>query len=339
MKTIVLQEPGRFTMDQRSAPEAPGAGEALVRVHRVGVCGTDLHAYRGRQPFFDYPRVLGHELGVEVQAVGDGVTNVSAGDRCAVEPYMNCGTCIACRRGRPNCCAELKVLGVHVDGGLRSHLVLPANKLHRSGKLSFEQLALVETLGIGAHAVQRSELEEDEPTLVIGAGPIGLGAIQFAQAAGARVGVMDISDARLDFCRAQLGVERTIKAQDGDMTEALRARFDGDLPTAVLDATGNLGSMQRAFDLVAPSGRLTFVGLVRENYTFYDPELHRRELTLLASRNSTPDDFGRIIALMESGAIDTSAWVTHRSGFDGLIDAFDGWLEPGAGVIKAVVEM
>ena len=102
MKTIVLEEPGRFTMTEREAPSAPGAGDALVRVHRVGVCGTDLHAYRGRQPFFDYPRVLGHELGVAVEAVGDGVTNVKPGDRCAVEPYMNCGTCIACRRGRPN---------------------------------------------------------------------------------------------------------------------------------------------------------------------------------------------------------------------------------------------
>src|SRR4051812_45976817 len=174
MLSIVLDEPGRFRVTEAPKPPAPGAGEALVRVGRVGICGTDLHAYRGRQPFFSYPRILGHELGVEVLAVGAGVTGLEPGDRCAVEPYLDCGACLACRRGRTNCCAGLRVLGVHTDGGLRERITVPARKLHRSGRLSPEQLALVETLAVGCHAVGRAAPRADEACLVIGAGPIGL---------------------------------------------------------------------------------------------------------------------------------------------------------------------
>src|SRR5688500_1524126 len=158
MKTIILNEPGRFSLTDTLEPRSPAPGEAMVRVHRVGVCGTDLHAYRGRQPFFTYPRILGHELGVEVVEVGENAHGIRPGDRCAVEPYLNCGTCIACRHGKTNCCVELRVLGVHTDGGMREFIAVPVNKLHRSESLSWEQLALVETLGIGAHAVERAGL-------------------------------------------------------------------------------------------------------------------------------------------------------------------------------------
>jgi len=130
MKSILLVEPGVFRATELPEASKPGPGEALIRVHRVGVCGTDLHAFRGKQPFFSYPRILGHELGVEVLAVGEGVTSIAVGDRCAVEPYLNCGRCIACRRGKPNCCTQLKVMGVHVDGGLRERFLVPAAKLH-----------------------------------------------------------------------------------------------------------------------------------------------------------------------------------------------------------------
>jgi len=329
MQTLVLEEPGRLVIAERDAPSTPGPGEAQVRVHRVGVCGTDLHAYRGKQPFFEYPRVLGHELGVTVEAVGAGVTHVAPGDRCAVEPYLNCGKCIACLRGRPNCCAQMRVLGVHVDGGLRPVFNLPAVKLHKSHTLELDQLALVETLGIGAHAVARCQVQPDDTVLVIGAGPIGLGAIQFARDAGARVAVMDLSPSRLAFCREQLGVDHTITPEDEPPFEF----------TAVLDATGNPASMHAAFDRVAPSGRLCFIGLFPGDVAFHDPEFHRKELTLLASRNSTPDDFARVIAAMESGQIDTKPWITHRCTFGALPTTFETFLDPTSGVIKAVVDI
>jgi 2-desacetyl-2-hydroxyethyl bacteriochlorophyllide A dehydrogenase len=338
MQTIILDTPGSFRLADTPPPAQPGPGEALIRVHRIGVCGTDLHAFRGKQPFFTYPRILGHELGVEVLAVGSGVTNVAVGDRCAVEPYLNCGTCIACRRRRPNCCAKLQVLGVHTDGGMRERILVPARKLHVSRKLTLEQLALVETLGIGAHAVNRAAPEAGESILVIGAGPIGLSVVQFARVAGARVIVMDTNARRLEFCRTHWGVEHTVNATESSLDQ-VRDLTSGDLPTVIFDATGNVNSMRGSLQYLAQGGRIVFVGLVTDDFSFPDPEFHRRETTLLATRNSTPEDFQRIIALIESGAVDTSPWITHRAGLTDVPTQFAGWLTPEAGVIKAMVEV
>src|SRR4051794_3284402 len=236
MLQVTLQTPGQLVSADAGLPAA-AAGEALVRVHRVGVCGTDLHAFRGRQPFFSYPRVLGHELGVEVVDAGDDA-ELRRGDRCAIEPYLNCGRCIACRHGRPNCCTSLSVLGVHQDGGMRELIAVPSAKLHPSTELSYEQLALVETLAIGAHAVERAGLSGGERVLVIGAGPIGLSVIQFARAAGARVAVMDTSATRLDLCRTTWGVENAVDGQAVDAQAQVLDACGGDLPDVVFDATG-----------------------------------------------------------------------------------------------------
>lgn len=337
MQTLVLDTPGHFSLRTDPAPPGPGPGEALVRVRRVGVCGTDLHAYRGRQPFFTYPRILGHELGVEILAIGDNPHGLRAGDRCAVEPYLNCGQCIACRRGKPNCCTSLQVLGVHTDGGMREQIIVPAVKLHRSDTLSLEQLALVETLGIGAHAVERAGIEAGEWVLVIGAGPIGLAVLQFVQVAGGVPIVLDINENRLAFCRDRLGAAHTVKA-DTDAAAAISALTGGDGPTAVFDATGSAASMNAAVNYPASGGRLIFVGLVPADITFGDVEFHRRELTILSSRNATTADFRRIIALMEAGRIDTTPWITHRAPCAEVPACFQGWLDPAAGVIKALVE-
>src|SRR5882672_5999220 len=206
MKAIQLEKPHHFRVIEVPAEPAPSVGEALVRVHRVGICGTDLGGYLGKMPFFSYPRIPGHELGVEVLSVGEGVTNVQPGDHGSVEPYLNCQICYTCRRGHTNCCEHNQTLGVHCDGGLRTEFLLPARKLHTSSKLNFEQLALVETLAIGCHAVNRAQLKPGEHVLVIGAGPIGLSAIEFARLSGARTMVMDISEARLAFVRGPMKV-------------------------------------------------------------------------------------------------------------------------------------
>src|SRR5438105_9424872 len=164
MKAIQLVEPKQFRVIDVPEPPPPGPGEAVVRVYRIGVCGTDISGYLGKMPFFSYPRIPGHELGVEVVDVGPGVTNVKPGDRCSVEPYINDPTSYASRRGRPNCCERLEVLGVHRDGGLRPFFHVPARKLHVSKELGFDQLALVETLAIGCHATQRADPQPDETT-------------------------------------------------------------------------------------------------------------------------------------------------------------------------------
>jgi len=337
MKVIVLEKPGSFQLTERAEPSTAPPGEALVRIHRVGVCGTDLHAYKGNQPFFTYPRVVGHELGVEIMTVGPNAKGLAVGDRCAVEPYLNCGRCIACRRGKSNCCVSLQVLGVHIDGGMREFMTVPVGKLHRSRSLSLDQLALVEMLTIGAHAVRRAQLEPGENALVIGAGPIGLAATAFAQLVGARVSVLEISASRREFCRQHLKVERCLDGT-GDTGNQLEGMLNGDLPTAVFDATGSPKSMMQAVRYVANGGKLVYVSLVQADLTFTDPELHRRELTMIRSRNALPADFTWAMQMVEDGRIDLDPWITHRAPANEMVGAFQGWLNPERGVVKAVVE-
>jgi 2-desacetyl-2-hydroxyethyl bacteriochlorophyllide A dehydrogenase len=332
MITVTLKEPGTFEVGQANEPGDVPAGHALVKVRRIGICGTDWHAFNGKQPFFAYPRVLGHELGVEVVSMNDPTSDLKPGDKCAVEPYLNCGQCSPCRRGKSNCCTDLKVLGVHIDGGMRERIVVPANKLHRSNKLSLDQLALVETLGIGCHAVARAGVEKGDTVLVIGAGPIGLAAIQFVQAAGVNPIVADTSEQRLAFCRQQLKVETTLDAR-GDLKTTL-----GELPTVVIDATGNPGSMAKCFELIAHGGRIVYVGLFQGDVTFNDPNFHRREISLMASRNALPGDFTRIIKLVEDGVVDTTPWITHRAACADLPKSIPAWLSPDANLLKAMLE-
>jgi hypothetical protein len=277
-------------------------------------------------------------LGVEVLAGGEEATHLTPGTRCALEPYFNCGHCHACRRGRTNCCENLKVFGVHIDGGMRQYATVPADKLHAAPTLSYEQLALVEPLAIGAHAVARARLEPGERVLVVGAGPIGLSVIQFALLDGADVLVLDVSEARLAFCRRQWSQVTCLDAR-GDAPATLRRHVGDEMPTAVFDATGNPASMMTAFSYIAHGGRLIFVGLFTGDVTFHDPDFHRRETTLLSSRNAVGEDFRRIIAYLESGRIDLMPWITHRAPFDGLIDAFPGWFDRDSGLIKAMVAL
>jgi 2-desacetyl-2-hydroxyethyl bacteriochlorophyllide A dehydrogenase len=320
------------------SPGKPAPGEALVRVHRVGVCGTDISGYLGKMPFFSYPRIPGHELGVEVIEVGEGVDQVKPGDHCSVEPYINDPNSYASRRGRPNCCEKLQVLGVHRDGGLRPQFVLPARKLHPSQSLTFDQLAIVETLAIGCHAVNRAAIQSDESCLIIGAGPIGLSTLEFVKLTGAKVIVLDVNDHRLDFCRRVMGVEHTVKNSE-NVENDLRDLTDGHLPDVVIDATGNCASMSSAFSFIAPGGRLIFLGITTEEVHFKHPVFHKPEGTLLCSRNALPEDFRRIISLIEQGRIDTKPWITHRASFEELPGLFPSFTKAETGVIKAIVEV
>jgi alcohol dehydrogenase len=340
MIALQLEKPGEFRRIEISEPKQVGRGDALVRVHRVGVCGTDIAAYLGKMPFIRYPVIPGHELGVEVLEVGAGVTDLKPQDRCSVEPYLNCGDCFACRRGASNCCMRLEVLGVHTDGGLRPQIVLPARKLHRSAHLSYEQIALVETLAIGCHAVNRGNPGRDDWTLVIGAGPIGLATLEFVRLTGARIIVLDINPRRLEFCRQTYGIEHVVQCRgDGSELATVEQLTGGNFASVVFDATGSAPSMSAALNFVSHTGRLVFVGIVNSEVSVFDPLLHRREITVLASRNALPADFTRIIQLIEVGKIDTRPWISHRTSFDRLIDDFPSFSRPETGVIKAIVEL
>lgn len=341
MKAIQLECPEKFRVIDVPEPGAPGAGEAVVRVHRVGICGTDYGGYLGKMPFFSYPRIPGHELGVEVVSVGEGVTNVKPGDRCAVEPYINCQKCYSCQRGHTNCCENHQTLGVHCDGGLRARFTVPARKLHLSTKLSFEQLALVETLAIGCHAVDRGAPREGERLLIIGAGPIGLSALEFAKLSGARTIVMDMNEQRLAFVRERMGIADTLLTKnDGSELKQLEAMTDGKLADVVIDATGSNRSMSGALAYCAFAGRLVYVGITQSELNFSHASImHRRELTLLASRNALSKDFVRIIQLIEDGRIDTRPWISHQATVNDMITEFPRWMKPETGVIKAVVDV
>ena len=341
MKAVQFASPGDLRFIDVPEPSDLGPEDALVRVDSVGICGTDYGGYLGKMPFFSYPRIPGHELGVEVLAVGTEVTGVKPGDRCAVEPYINCRRCWSCVRGHTNCCEHHQTLGVHCDGGLRRHFVLPGRKLHRAQELTSDQCALVETLAIGCQAIDRASVGENDTILIIGAGPIGLSAIEFAKLTGARTIVIDTNPRRLEFVRERMGIAETFVVDaDGSHVDAIRTATEGRFCEVVVDATGSHKSMSDALGLCAFAGKLVYVGITQAELQFpHAPIMHRRELTLLASRNALSRDFARIIDLIRRGAIDTVPWITHVAEFDRLPEAFPTWLKPETGVIKAVVRL
>ena len=340
MRAIQISEPKTLKRIDIDEPAAPAAGQALVRTHRMGVCGTDISCYLGKFPFFDFPRIPGHELGVEVVAVGDGVSNVKPGDRCSVEPYMNCGTCYPCRRGATNCCQNLEVIGVMTDGGLCESFLVRAEKLHPSDQLSFEQLALVETLAIGCHANDRGAPGKGDHALIIGMGPIGLATLEFARLTDATISVMDMNPDRLEFVRRNYGIENTILFEgNGSEVDRMKEITAGDFYQVVTDATGNKHSMSGALQYVAPTGSLVYVGITTEEVSFRHPAMHKPEASIVASRNALPPDFTRIIRLIEDGTINTDPWITHRTGFDSVLDDFESFTKPETGVIKAIIEV
>ncbi len=327
MKTLELTEPGRFTWTEQAKPELQSDHDVVVKIKAIGVCGTDIHAYHGRQPFFSYPRILGHELGVEVVEVGTAVKTLKPGDRCSVEPYLNCGECHACLRGTTNCCEKLQVLGVHCDGGMTGYINVPANKLHKSESLTYEQLALVETLAIGCHAVNRAQVNANDKVLVIGAGPIGLTALEFAMLTGAKTAIFDVNQTRLAFCE---------KEKKGD--NRLYELPEENAYDVVFDATGNKQSMTEALKYVAHGGKLVFIGLFQGEYSFHDPYFHRKEVTLFSSRNALAADFTRIIQLIESGELQIDYMISERIPFDEVPVFFEN-LGSKQGLIKGVIEM
>ena len=337
MNILVCTTPGQFDYRTGDKP-LPAPGRAIIRIKRVGICGTDLHAFEGTQPFFDYPRILGHELAGEL-IEADGAPDFSPGEIVTIIPYFNCGTCIACRSGKTNCCAHLEVSGVHIDGGMVDYLSVPSYSLVHGDGLSVDALALVEPLSIGAHGVRRAAIAPGEFVLVVGAGPIGLGTMEFARISGGNVIALDINENRLAFCRDRLGIEHTIDARSPDVFEQIQRITNGDMPTVIMDATGSLRAINNSFQYMAHSGRYVLVGLQKGDISVSHPDLHKREGTLMSSRNATREDFEHVINCLKSGAVNPTTYITHRVAFGQVGNAFASWLDPANGVIKAMVEL
>ncbi|RUX48059.1 MAG: zinc-binding alcohol dehydrogenase family protein [Mesorhizobium sp.] len=335
MKALVCRKPGELIFEDRPAPGPPGAGWALVSISHVGICGTDYHIFEGKHPYLAYPRVMGHELSGTVTAVGEGVT-IEVGERVVVNPYFACDKCIACRHGKPNCCVSIEVLGVHRDGGMCEELLVPAGNLYPVAGLPLVHAAAVEFLAIGAHAVRRSELAAGAHTLVVGAGPIGLGTALFARIAGQAVTLMDTSTERLDFAESQLGFP-VIDGASVSPVKLVRERTDGDCFDLVFDATGSKASIQAAFGYVAHGGALVMVSVIKDQISFSDPEFHKREMMLIGSRNALRADFDHVMAAMHDGAIPVDKLTTHHTTVQNSPRDISHWANQKSGLIKAVI--
>jgi 2-desacetyl-2-hydroxyethyl bacteriochlorophyllide A dehydrogenase len=335
VETLVCSQPGRLHIAQLPAP-VPARGFALVRPRRVGICGTDYHIFEGKHPFLQYPRVMGHELAVEVVDV-PAKSDFAVGEICVVNPYLSCGTCIACRAGKPNCCTTISVLGVHQDGGMAGLLSVPLRNLVHASGLSVDACATVEFLSIGAHAVRRGAVGAGDRVLVVGAGPIGLGVALFARLAGGNVSVLDMAPERLASAHALTGASPLLVGSTPE--DAVASATDGDGFDIVFDATGNAGAMQAGFDFVAHGGTYVLVSVVKDPITFQDPDFHRKEMTLMGSRNATAEDFERVIAAIRDGDVPVAQLITHRTSLSGAVEAIPVWAREKTGLIKAVIEI
>jgi 2-desacetyl-2-hydroxyethyl bacteriochlorophyllide A dehydrogenase len=336
MKSVVCVAPGELRLAHGPIPSA-GENDVLLRVRRIGICGTDMHIFRGTQPFLQYPRVMGHELSGEVVTAPAG-SGLAPGDPVFVMPYLSCGDCVACRKGKTNCCTRIQVLGVHRDGGMAEYLSVPAQFVLKTEGISLDDAAMLEFLAIGMHAVRRGAVQAGQRVLVVGAGPIGVALALFASLKGGQVTVLDTRTDRLDFCTDVLKVAHAVMAGEGDR-EALHAITAGDFFDVVFDATGNIKAMERGLDFVAHGGSYVLVSIVPERISFADPEFHKRETSLLGSRNATVDDFREVLAAMKAGLVPTRAMNTHRATLDEFIGTLPSWMDPASGVIKAIVEV
>jgi len=335
IEALVCMAPGELVVERRPPP-ARHEDEALVRPRRIGICGTDYHIFEGKHPFLEYPRVMGHELAVEVVEAPPG-SGFAPGQICVVNPYLSCGKCITCRAGKPNACTRIAVLGVHRDGGMATLLALPHTNLVAAEGLSADECASVEFLAIGAHAVRRANVGKGDRVLVVGAGPIGLGTALFARLSGGAVSLLDLDTGRLAATSAMLGVQ-AIEGGEG-APDAVAQSTQGDGYDVVFDATGSARSMETSFDFAAPGGRYVLVGVVKDSITFKDPDFHRKELTLLASRNALAADFERVIAAIRNGDVPTTRIITHRTSLHGAVDDLPRWASSKEGLVKAVVEV
>lgn len=336
MQELVCTTPFEWKYQESDRPVLK-EGMAILKIKQVGICGTDLHAFEGTQPFFSYPRILGHEFVGEIVEMSSG-SNIPIGAIVSVIPYYSCGKCVACKQGKTNCCQTLSVLGVHEDGAMREYLQVPIASLVYDEQLSLDEYTILEPLSIGAHGVRRADIKKDDWVLVVGAGPIGLGVMEMARIAGGQVIALDVNASRLEFSRNILGIQHCIQVGQEDVMARLQEITQGDMPQVIIDATGSKKAIDHSFQYMAHGGKYVLVGLQLDHVQFSHPEFHKREGTLMSSRNATRSDFEWVMDCIKKGYIHTQAFITHRSKFKDVSSRFESFLDPDQAVIKAVVE-
>lgn len=327
----VVVEPGVFQIQTRDLPTETPDGWVLVDIRAVGICGTDYHIFEGKHPFLEYPRLIGHELSGRIAKTAG---SFQAGDLVVINPYLSCNACRACRKGKPNCCERIEVLGVHRDGGMCSRIAVPAGNLYRATGLSELQAAMVEFLAIGAHAVRRAGALAGERVLVTGAGPIGIGTALFARIQGADVHLLDLSKSRLQQASTKFDFDKLHLVGDDILDGALSDGFD-----VVFDATGSARAIEAGFPLLAHGSRYVLVSVVKDQIRFDDPKFHKREAQIIGSRNATAEDFETVMTAIRKGLIDTDELCSRTIPIAEIAGQFQALAADRDTLIKAVVTL
>ena len=335
MKAIVLEEPGRAGVRDVEEPRA-GDDEVLLQVRRIGLCGSDLNSYRGRNPLVSYPRIPGHEIAATVVDAGSHA-EWETGTAVTLSPYAACGRCAACERGRLNACRDNQTLGVQRDGALTELIAVPAAKLYRAN-LTLKELCLVEPLTVGFHAVGRGRVTAEDTVAVFGCGGVGLGGVAGAAFRGARVIGIDVDDDKMETAR-KAGAAEVIHSKTGAMHARLMELTDGRGHDVVMEAIGLPETYRAAVEEVAYAGRVVYIGWTKEQVTYETRPFVHKELDILGSRNAMPDDFREVIRMLEAKRFPVDAAVTHLVPFEEAPMILEEWNRDPARFTKIMVEV
>jgi threonine dehydrogenase-like Zn-dependent dehydrogenase len=334
MKALALIAPGRVEIATVREPR-PAPGELLLKVEMVGLCGTDLNSFRGRNPLISYPRILGHEIAATIL---EGDAGTPAGTRVTVSPYTACGRCPSCRRGRENACRYNETFGVQRDGAITELLAVPAAKIYPSATLSHKQLALVEPLTVGAHAVARGRVTANDTVAIIGCGGIGLGSIAASAFRGARTIAIDLDDAKLAIARLA-GATELIHSRNENVAERLRDLTAGEGPDVIIEAIGLAETFRLAVEEVAFTGRVVYIGYPKDHVSYETKLFIQKELDVMGSRNALPEDFRAVMAMLDAGRFPVEEAVTAVVGLDQAPAMLAEWSDNPAAFTKIMVRM
>lgn len=338
MRALYIRKPLEAEIGELTEPELR-PGEVLLRVRFVGMCGSDLSSYRGKNPLVSYPRIPGHEIAATIEAVGDGVpSEFQPGQSVTLSPYTNCGQCASCKRGRPNACKNNQTLGVQRDGALTERIAVPFQRLILAENLQLRDLSLVEPLTVGYHAVRRGRVAAGETVVVMGCGAVGLGAIAAAAFHGAFVVAVDLDDRKLELA-ARAGASRTVNSKQVNLQTELAGLQAGLGPDVVIEAIGMPETFRLAVEVVAFTGRVVYIGYAKDE-VHYDSRLFvQKELDILGSRNALPEDFAGVIRMLGETEFPLEEMVSRVVTLDEAPQALQDWYAAPATISKILVEL
>jgi 2-desacetyl-2-hydroxyethyl bacteriochlorophyllide A dehydrogenase len=338
MKALVINRPGKVAVIEREIPLLR-SGEVLVKLRYVGFCGSDLSTYLGKNPMVQYPRVPGHEISGEIAGAGEGVPDgFATGELVTVIPYTSCGQCPSCRRGRSHACQFNQTLGVQRDGAMQEFIAVPWQKILKAPRLGDHELAMVEPLTVGFHAIDRGRVTGSDIVVVLGCGMIGAGAVVSASRRGATVIAVDIDEHKLELA-VLLGAHQTINSEASDLHGELQEITSGNGPDVVVEAAGNPVTYKAAVDEVAFSGRVVCIGYARSEVSFATRLFVQKEMDIMGSRNATMEDFRDVISCLENGSFPVDRIVTQKVKPEEAPEALRAWAEIPGKVMKIVVDL